>query len=152
MGYIMDLRKLVGTRPLIMPGACVIVLDKDERILLQRRKDNGLWGLAGGSMEPGETLEETAKRELLEETGLTANKLKLFDVFSGLDQYYQYPNGDEVYIVATAYICTDYSGKLVPEETEVEELAFFDLNDLPGNISPPAIPVIKKLKKERSLL
>ncbi|OKP87763.1 hypothetical protein A3844_10175 [Paenibacillus helianthi] len=49
--------------------------------LLQRRTDNGLWGLPGGSLELGETLPEVAKRELLEETGLIANSLTLFDVF-----------------------------------------------------------------------
>ncbi|GLX68191.1 hypothetical protein MU1_25360 [Paenibacillus glycanilyticus] len=59
MGYIMDLRAIVGSRPLIMTGACVL-LCRNERLLLQRRSDNGLWGLPGGSMEPGETLEEVA--------------------------------------------------------------------------------------------
>lgn len=94
MSYIMDLRKIVGSRPLIMTGACVILLDKNNRILLQLRKDNNCWGLAGGSLEIGETLEEVAKRELYEETGLVAKKLKLFNVFSGKEFYYKYPNGD----------------------------------------------------------
>ena len=68
MGYIMELRKLVGTRPLIMVGACVLLCDH-QRLLLQRRTDNGLWGLARGSLEPGESLEDVAKRELFELAG-----------------------------------------------------------------------------------
>jgi ADP-ribose pyrophosphatase YjhB (NUDIX family) len=56
MGYIMDLRKEVGNRPLNMVGACVILLNKNQEILLQFRKDNNCWGLAGGSLEMGETL------------------------------------------------------------------------------------------------
>lgn len=32
MGYIADLRKLVGTRPLIMAGACVLVFDREGRL------------------------------------------------------------------------------------------------------------------------
>ncbi|SDO21417.1 ADP-ribose pyrophosphatase YjhB, NUDIX family [Psychrobacillus sp. OK028] len=144
MGYIMDLRKLVGSRPLIMVGACVIVINKDNRLLLQLRKDNNCWGLAGGSLEMGESLEQAAKRELLEETGLVANKLALFNVYSGEKFYYKYPHGDEVYNVVTAYICNDYEGVLKKEDSEVQELHFFEFNELPSNISPPDLPVIQE--------
>ena len=144
MGYIMDLRKIVGSRPLIMAGACVILVNSNNELLLQLRKDNNCWGLAGGSLEIGETLEEVAKRELFEETGLTANNLSLFNVFSGQDFYYKYPHGDEVYIVVTAYICRDYGGGLKREESEVQELKFFNLTELPSNISPPDLPIINE--------
>jgi 8-oxo-dGTP pyrophosphatase MutT (NUDIX family) len=144
MGYIKDLRKIVGSRPLIMSGACVIVIDKINRILLQLRKDNNCWGLAGGSLEMGESLKEVAKRELLEETGLTANKLELFNVYSGEKFYYKYPHGDEVYNVVAAYICDVYEGELKIQKTEVRELKFFDINHLPSNISPPDLPIIRE--------
>lgn len=49
--YILDLRKTVGHRPLLQVGASVIVVDSEGRILLQKRRDNGLWGYAGGSVE-----------------------------------------------------------------------------------------------------
>ena len=94
--YIMDLRKIVGHRPLLQVGASVIVEDAQGRILLQLRKDNHLWGYAGGSVELDEVVEEAAKRELKEETGLTALNLELFGIFSGKDTHYVYPNGDEV--------------------------------------------------------
>ncbi|HLA24624.1 MAG TPA: NUDIX domain-containing protein [bacterium] len=68
MGYVGDLRLLVGTRPLILVGAAVIVRDKRGAILLQRRVDNNKWSLPGGALEPGETLAEAARREVLEET------------------------------------------------------------------------------------
>ncbi|QNV58165.1 hypothetical protein GMA19_03338 [Paenibacillus polymyxa E681] len=58
LNYIRELRELVGTRPIIMAGACVILIDDEERLLLQQRTDNGLWGLPGGSMEPGENMKE----------------------------------------------------------------------------------------------
>lgn len=51
-GYIKELRKLIGAHPIIMAGACVILMDGNGRLLLQQRTDNGLWGLPGGSMEP----------------------------------------------------------------------------------------------------
>jgi 8-oxo-dGTP pyrophosphatase MutT (NUDIX family) len=74
-----------------MVGASVILLDSSNRLLLQLRTDNNSWGLPGGSLEMGETLEEVAKRELYEETGLLANNLELFNLFSGKEFYYKYP-------------------------------------------------------------
>ncbi|WP_226673385.1 NUDIX hydrolase [Rossellomorea aquimaris] len=142
MGYIMDLRKIVGSRPLIMAGACVIIVNPDNELLLQLRQDNHCWGLAGGSLEIAETLEQVAKRELFEETGLVAGRLTLFNVYSGPDFYYQYPHGDEVYNVVAAYICRDYSGDLIKDENEVKELKFFPMADIPPNISTPDLPII----------
>ncbi|KGR76266.1 NUDIX hydrolase [Ureibacillus sinduriensis] len=142
MGYIMELRKAVGSRPLIMVGACVIVTDKENKVLLQLRQDNDCWGLPGGSLELGESLEQVAKRELLEETGLIADNLTLLNVYSGEEFYYKYPHGDEVYNVVTAYICKEYHGDLRKEDSEVQALKFFNLNNLPSNISPPDFPIL----------
>ncbi|MGO4495714.1 NUDIX hydrolase [Paenibacillus sp. 2RAB27] len=143
MGYIMELRKLVGSRPLIMTGACVLLCN-NQRLLLQRRTDNGLWGLPGGSMEPGESLEEVAKRELFEETGLEAKCLEMFSVFSGKDLYYKYPHGDEVYNVVSAYLCSDFEGTLKKDGVEVQELRFFSFSEIPNELSAPDKPVIYK--------
>lgn len=56
MGYIMNLRKIVGHIPLLQCGAGVIIEDKEGRILLQLRVDNGCWGMPGGSIELDEPL------------------------------------------------------------------------------------------------
>jgi 8-oxo-dGTP pyrophosphatase MutT (NUDIX family) len=144
MGYIHDLRKLVGTRPIIMVGANVILLNENNEVLMQLRTDNHTWGLAGGSIEPGERLEEAAKRELHEETGLIAKQLTFFNIFSGEEFYYKYPHGDEVYNVITSYICREYEGDLIVDEHEVRALQFFPLNELPFNINPVEIPIIQK--------
>ncbi|MEI5907004.1 NUDIX hydrolase [Bacillus spongiae] len=148
MGYIMDLRKIVGSRPLLMVGACVLLVNQENKLLLQLRKDNHCWGLAGGSLEIGETLEEVAKRELQEETGLIANNLTLFKVFSGQEVYYKYPHGDEVYNVVTAYICNDFHGDIVIDDSEVLDVAFFHIDDLPENMSPPDIPIIREYERK----
>ena len=133
--YIKYIRKKVGHDRIILVGSGVFVY-KDRKLLLQRRKDNKCWAIHGGVVDIGEVVEEAAKRELKEETGLTANKLELFGVFSGEKMMYTYPNGDEVYIVAVTYLCSDFSGELHPEASEVLELKWFDIDNLPEDLSP----------------
>jgi len=140
----MDLRKIVGHRPLLQVGASVIVEDKEGRILLQKRKDNHCWGYAGGSVELDEKVEDAAKRELLEETGLRAVSLDFFGIFSGPNMHYIYPNGDEVSNIDIVFICKDYTGKLKEQPSEVEELKFFDVHHMPEEISPPIQKIIEK--------
>lgn len=136
-GYIMDLRKIVGHRPLLQVGASVIVEDAQGRVLLQLRSDNHCWGYAGGSVELDEVVEDAAKRELQEETGLISQELELFGVFSGKDCHYVYPSGDEVSNVDIVYVCRKYTGTLRCQPGEVEQLRFFALDEIPQNISPP---------------
>lgn len=57
MSYIKEMRKYIGHAPMISAGATVVVL-KDNKILLNLRSDTGTWGIPGGAMELGETLEE----------------------------------------------------------------------------------------------
>ena len=136
MGYIMDLRTYVGHRPLIQVGSSIILEDEQGRILLQLRTDNNQWSFsAAGSMEPGEAPEDTARRELLEETGLTARSLELYGVYAGPEEHHIYPNRDEVYNVQFAYACRDWSGVPACQEGEVEDLRFFALDQLPGGLS-----------------
>ncbi|MGG1574831.1 NUDIX hydrolase [Fictibacillus sp. NRS-1165] len=151
MGYIMDLRKLIGSRPIIMTGACVLLFNPEGELLLQHRTDNGLWGVPGGSLELGETLEEAAKRELFEETGYISRSLTLLHVFSGKEFYYQYPHGDEVHNVVAAYVCTDYEGSEVIDGIEVKDVRLFDLDHLPQAMGGPDPLVIDHYLKKGSM-
>ena len=152
MGYIMDLRKLVGHRALIMTCAGVLLLNENNELLLQKRTDNGLWGYPGGSMEPGETFEDCASREVLEETGFVCGKLQHFMNVSGEKVHYFYPNGDEIYAAEEIFLCRQFSGEMKKQIEEVSELQFFNLNNLPEkeNINPNNYPAIEQL--QRSLL
>ncbi|MBM6617986.1 NUDIX hydrolase [Bacillus suaedaesalsae] len=132
MGYIEELRKLVGHRPLIFVGSVVIIADEQGRILLQQRKfPNGVWGLPGGLMELGESTEEVAKREVFEETGLYVENLQLLNVYSGQDQFIKAENGDEFYVVTTAYYTKDFSGGLVVDLEESIKVDFFQPEEFP---------------------
>ena len=82
-GYMMRLRKKVGQIPLIQVGSAIIFVNDENSILLIQNKATLNWGLPGGSMEPGEDLEDCARREAMEEIGLKAGKLSFLAVFSG---------------------------------------------------------------------
>ena len=89
LGYIEELRKVVGTRPLILVGgSAIIILNDNQEVLLQYRSDTYDWGVPGGGMELGETTEETARRELFEETGLNAKIMQFIGVLSGKEVYF----------------------------------------------------------------
>ena len=77
-GYIMDLRKLVGHRTLMQCAASIIIVNEKNQILLGKRTDNHKWGYAGGSIELDEKVEDCARRELFEETGLIADEIEFF--------------------------------------------------------------------------
>ena len=147
MGYILDLRKRIGHSPLIMTSACVLIINQQGQLLLQKRADNHLWGYPGGALELGESFEECAKREALEETGLECIDLEYFTHMSGKEMYYVYPNHDEVYIAEIVFLCTHYTGVPNVQKSEVETQAFFDLDNLPSDISPINRAVIQMLAK-----
>jgi len=144
MNHLAELRKIVGHRPLLMIGATVFILDEENRLLLLRRVDNQCWGPPGGAVEPGEVVEDSARRETLEETGLQIGEISLFGVFSGEDQYYRYPNGDEVYNVTIAYLCR-HPRQDVHLSDEHTDWGYFTLNEIPSPVSPPILPIIEKL-------
>ena len=151
--YIKALRKNIGHAPILQCGASVILVNIDSEILLQKRLDNGCWGFHGGAVELDEVVEDAAKRELYEETGLIVNSLELFGVFSGSDMHYVYPNGDEVSNVDIVYICRDYSGVLKAGLSEVSELRFFPIDNLPDNISPPQRrPLMEFAEHEKTIV
>lgn len=152
MNYISNLRKYIGTQPIIMCGANVILINAHDEILLHHRTDRDWWGLPGGAMELGESLEDTARREVFEEINLECLELELFNVYSGKDLYYKYPDGNEVYNVTATYLCKDYRGEIKVEKTEGRAAKFFKISDLPSNISTPVLPIIRAyIQKQEAL-
>ena len=88
-----------------MVGAAVLV--QNEQLLPlghPTHHTENVWGSPGVALKPGETLEDTARRVLLEETGRIANDLTPFDVFAGPALCYCYADVDDVHIVAAVHI------------------------------------------------
>ena len=116
MEYIMNLRKFVGHNPLIGLGATTLVFNDKNELLLNLRSDTNTWGIPGGSMELYETIEETAIRELKEETGISAKQLELVTVLSGEEYYFEYPNGDKMCTVIVLFKVLNYTGNIKRSE------------------------------------
>ncbi|MEQ8222818.1 MAG: NUDIX domain-containing protein [Candidatus Eremiobacterota bacterium] len=121
-------------------GVGVFIRNKAGEILLEKRRDSGLWGLPGGKVEPGESIEETATREVKEETGFNVKIVKLLGVYSDPQEgrIITYPdNGDIVHLIDILLEAVIISGDLTIS-SESEEMNFFNLNSLPSEIASPA--------------
>lgn len=127
-----------------MVGAGVVLFNEVGELLMQRRADGGAWGFIGGYMELGETAEETARREVFEETGLVVGKLELFGIFSS-DGLWTYPSGDQVQIITVMFLTDSVTGFLKPD-AEGLELRYFGLESLPEPLFVPALPMLETIK------
>ena len=134
MGYIEELRAVVGPRPLITAGVVVVVL-RGNAVLLDMRRDSRKWGLPGGLKEPGESMEAAARRELLEETGLLARGLRLLALCSGPEFAHTYleghPSAGEEESLEVRYFAVD--GLPSPMEPLSERLLALALETLSGD-------------------
>lgn len=134
-----------------IPHSVVILFNKDNRVLLEERADDGYFDFPGGGLDEGEDPIDGAKRELLEETGLIADELELFKIYTGEITHYVYFNGNEIYGIDHIYICRKYHGELTPQLTEVKALKFYNLGNMPEKMSIRNKQIIKDLKDEKHL-
>ena len=133
--YLKELRKRTNHMPLLLPHSVVVLFNDKGEVLLEERSDDGFFDFPGGGIDLKEKAEDAAKRELVEETGLIADELELFKVYSGEITHYVYFNGDEIYGIDLVYICRNYHGTLKPQPEEVKSLKFYSLKDMPSKMS-----------------
>ncbi|MFC6651538.1 NUDIX domain-containing protein [Paenibacillus rhizoplanae] len=134
--YYRELRGKAGNGLLMMPSVAAVVRDEQDRILLIRKKDETLWGLPAGAIEPGETPSRALRREVFEETGLMVTPEQIIGVFGGEKYRYEYSNGDQVEYTAIVFECVIVKGQLRSMDGEAEELKFFKEDELPGLTIP----------------
>ena len=130
--YFGRLRALAGDgRTLISVGARCVLRDDTGRVLLVRRAVNGTWAMPAGMMELGESLRDCAVREVREETGLVAEELTPFAVYTraptaGPDMY------GHTYQHITLTVRVDaYAGELLHTTDETTDARWFPPDALP---------------------
>ncbi|MBR2763713.1 MAG: NUDIX domain-containing protein [Lactococcus sp.] len=132
--YVETIRRKIGHDLLVLVGANVIIYNTHHEYLLQQRA-NGNWGLMGGLMEVGESLEETAIREVYEESGLTIESLMQLQTFSGPTFRFKLKNEDEIYVVTTLFLAHQVSGEMAYDgNDETLNLKYFSYQDLPETL------------------
>tara|TARA_Y100000310_G_C20527666_1_gene736870 strand:- start:41 stop:487 length:447 start_codon:yes stop_codon:yes gene_type:complete len=130
-----------------------IMLLRDNKILLGKRHEDpkkadsalhgaGTWTMPGGKVDFGETIENAAKRELLEETGIKANSIDLISVSDEILE--------DVHFVTNGFICNDFEGEAkVLEPNEITEWKWFNIHEVPEKIFFPSEKVLQNfLNKE----
>lgn len=132
--YVETIRRKIGHDLLVLVGANVIIYNTHHEYLLQQRA-NGNWGLMGGLMEVGESLEETAIREVYEESGSTIESLMQLQTFSGTAFRFKLKNEDEIYVVTTLFLANQVSGEMAYDgNDETLNLKYFSYQDLPETL------------------
>lgn len=126
-------------RPYVGIGVCVI---KDKKVLLGKRKNAhgaGSWCFPGGHLEFGESIEQCARREVLEETGLEIENLRrgpfTNDIFETAAKHY-----------VTLFVIADCVGGTleVKEPHKCERWQWFSWQDLPEPLFLPNQNLVKQ--------
>jgi ADP-ribose pyrophosphatase YjhB (NUDIX family) len=126
-------------------GVGALIFDDEARILLAQRGGEplrGLWSLPGGVLETGETLADGVRREVLEETGLVVEPVRLFEVF---ERIMRDPQGRaEYHYVLMDYICRITGGSLAAAD-DCADVRWVGRNELASlRITEGTLGVIEK--------
>jgi len=132
--YIHYLRSLIGHERCLSVGLSAILVDPEGRILLEKRQDNGLYCLPGGSIDYEEEVLDGLKREIREETGISLQKASLFMIQSGKKTTLHYPNGDITNYIDITFIAylSKSEAVIATHDKESSEVFFCSIGELPS--------------------
>lgn len=126
--FILELRRLVGTTELWLPGVTAVVR-RDDELLLVQRSDNHQWTPITGIVDPGEEPAVAARREALEETGVEIRVDRLASI--GVVGPITYANGDRSAYIDHTFACSWVSGEPFVADDESVAVRWCALDDLP---------------------
>lgn len=145
--YYLNLRKYIGKDLLIIPSVAALIRNEKGEVLLVKKRGLDLWGFPAGAIEPNETVEQAMKREIFEETGITASVIKLRGIYSSPAIDYVYENGDAVHPIVLFFDCQIKKHKQFKGSDEISELKYFALDNLPKNMRPCCIEKAKDINR-----
>ncbi|UPL16128.1 NUDIX domain-containing protein [Microbacterium galbinum] len=124
------MRDRIGHDLLMLPGVTAVIRD-GERFLLSRSAGSDVWSLIGGGVEPGEEPADAVAREVREELGAGIRITGIVGAYGGESLVVDYPNGDRVAYVTTAYAC-EAVDKIEPDGEEIVEVGWFTASEIAG--------------------
>ena len=92
-----------------------------------------LWSLPKGHIEEGETPEQAAIREVAEETGITSSISRSL----GVIDFWFMASGKRIHKTVHHYLFSEVSGELMPQVSEVDEVAWFPLSEIIQHLAYP---------------
>lgn len=120
-----------------LPMGVRVIMVRDEQIYLVKHIYEDYWYVPGGTVERGETLEQSIRREAWEEAGATLNDLQLFGVYSHIE----FKKSSHIVVFTSQDFSLNGESDL-----EIEASGFYPLMDLPENISPGVLHRIEEFK------
>jgi ADP-ribose pyrophosphatase YjhB (NUDIX family) len=132
MEYWQTLRQLTGQETLIIPSAAGAIM-RDGQVLLVRHGLLKKWQLPGGMHEVGESIQETAEREIREELGLNLKAESLVGVYSGARWLIEYPDGSKIQQLMCFFMMVGDLSPIRIQESEITAYEFFELDQIPAD-------------------
>jgi len=122
----------IGRTGKLAVGCEAAIFDESgERILIIRRRDNGMWCQPGGHIEPGESVAETCVREVKEETGLDVDVFRLVGIYSDPNRVAEYADGNRFHPIVLSFEARVIGGSL-HDSDESSEMGFFTMAEIKG--------------------
>ena len=131
-------------------AASGIVVNEKGEILLQKRADNGQWGLPSGYVDIGESVEHGAIREIWEETGIHTQVKRLVGIYSDPQHNViaAYPDCSLIQFAIVVFVCEYLSGQLRISD-ESTDIGYFPPDNLPDDTVLCDLLAIKDALEDR---